>query len=71
MDVALLAERVKGLHGSVSATESVEQAVVRARQLASEDDLVVITGSLYVVGDARAAILGSADRTSGLAGLKG
>lgn len=71
MDAAYLAETVKCLHGSVSSTENVEQAVHRARQIASGDDVVVITGSLYVVGDARAALLGSAGRTSGLAGLKG
>ena len=37
---------------------SVAEAVDRARALASEDDLILVTGSLYVVGAARTAILG-------------
>jgi dihydrofolate synthase/folylpolyglutamate synthase len=71
LDVSQLAESVRGLHASVSAAESVEQAVAEARKRASDEDLIVVTGSLYVVGDARAAVLGSGDRPSGLAGLKG
>ncbi|HEX3427119.1 MAG TPA: folylpolyglutamate synthase/dihydrofolate synthase family protein [Acidimicrobiales bacterium] len=35
---------------------SVADAVERAQQLAGEDDLIVVTGSLYVVGAARAAL---------------
>jgi dihydrofolate synthase/folylpolyglutamate synthase len=71
MDPSRLAETAQGLYGSVTATESVEDAVRWARQIADEEDLVVITGSLYVVGDARAVILGRTGRASGLDGLKG
>ncbi|MDQ6614441.1 MAG: Mur ligase family protein [Actinomycetota bacterium] len=35
---------------------SVAEALDRARELAGEDDLILVTGSLYVVGAARAAI---------------
>lgn len=38
------------------AVTSVEQAVQRARGLASPDDLILITGSLYVVGPARTVL---------------
>jgi dihydrofolate synthase/folylpolyglutamate synthase len=37
-------------------TASVAEALDRARELASEDDLIIVTGSLYVVGAARAAL---------------
>lgn len=36
------------------AVDGVAHAVARARALAGEDDMVVVTGSLYVVGEARA-----------------
>jgi len=39
-------------------TDSVEDAVEKARSLAAPDDLVLITGSLFVVGEARRAIHG-------------
>ena len=38
------------------AVSSVEQAVQRARGLASPDDLILVTGSLYVVGPARTVL---------------
>ena len=37
-------------------TPSVADALDRARELAGEDDMILVTGSLYVVGAARAAI---------------
>ena len=37
---------------SIFATEDVAQAIELARQIASKDDLILITGSLYTVGDA-------------------
>ena len=40
----------------VETTDSVKQALQRARNLASEDDLVCITGSLFVVGEAIEAV---------------
>ena len=38
---------------------SVADAVARARKLAEPSEMVLITGSLYVVGTARAAIRGA------------
>ncbi len=37
-------------------TASVAEALDRAKELATEDDLIVVSGSLYVVGAARAAL---------------
>jgi dihydrofolate synthase/folylpolyglutamate synthase len=37
-------------------TASVAEALDRAREIAGQDDLIIVTGSLYVVGAARAAI---------------
>ena len=37
-------------------TDSVKQALERARELASEEDLVCVTGSLFVVGEAIEAV---------------
>jgi dihydrofolate synthase/folylpolyglutamate synthase len=37
-------------------TGSVAEALDRARELATEDDLILVTGSLYVVGAARTAL---------------
>jgi dihydrofolate synthase/folylpolyglutamate synthase len=42
----------------VVTADSVAGAVDLARETAGEDDLILVTGSLYVVGAARAAILG-------------
>lgn len=38
---------------SIFANDNVTQAVERARSLASKEDLILITGSLYLVGEAR------------------
>ena len=43
------------------AVSSVDQAVERALGLASPDDLILITGSLYVVGPARTLIRSEVD----------
>ena len=40
----------------VETTESVKEALQRARELASEEDLVCVTGSLFVVGEAIEAV---------------
>ncbi len=66
-----LGELVKQLHGPCPVTEGVGEAIAEARRRASAEDLIVITGSLYVVGDARAAILGNAGPASPLRALKG
>jgi len=69
LDASRLGELVKQLHGSCSVTGGVGEAIVEAKRRASAEDLIVITGSLYVVGDARAAILGNAGSPLGV--LKG
>ncbi len=45
------AARERGVDAEV--VVSVPEAVARARELAREDDAIVVTGSLYVVGEAR------------------
>lgn len=71
LDSSRLGELVQQLHGSCSITEGVGEAIAEAKHRASVEDLIVITGSLYVVGDARAAILGNAGTSSPLGILKG
>lgn len=71
MDVTALSLEVRALHGSVETAETVSKAVVAAQAIAAPDDLILITGSLYVVGDARAAIVGHDLGTQALSGLKG
>ncbi len=41
-------------HGDV--TETVRDALIKAREMASEDDLIVVTGSFYTIGEARTII---------------
>ncbi len=45
--------------GRIEVVDAVEQAVARALTLAEPDDQVIVTGSLYVVGAARAALVSS------------
>jgi dihydrofolate synthase/folylpolyglutamate synthase len=70
MDIMSLADEVRPLHGNVTVTPTVGEAIASARQAAGEDDLIIVTGSLYTVGDAR-AILRSGPSTDLLQGLKG
>ncbi len=69
MDLSLLAAEARLLHGSVEPAATVALAIARARELASVGDLVLITGSLYIVGDARAELVGR--QSKALSGLKG
>ncbi len=55
-DLAAAARRVAP-HAEVVVAESVATAVAIAVDRAGEDDLVLVTGSLYVVGAARAALV--------------
>ncbi len=71
MDVRVLASEIQKLHGSVETAETVKEAIAAAGMAASPDDLVLITGSLYVVGDARAVLHPEPDRSGSLSGLKG
>lgn len=71
MDVPALGEEIRKQHASVDTAETVAAAIAKARATALPDDLVLITGSLYVVGDARAVFFPEADRSGALSGLKG
>jgi dihydrofolate synthase/folylpolyglutamate synthase len=71
MDVAALAAEVRKEHNSVETAETVVQAIEKARGKASAEDVILITGSLYVVGDARAALVADAGQRQALSGLKG
>lgn len=46
------------LHHKAQSVESVENALQLAKKIASEDDLICIAGSLYLVGRARQILLG-------------
>ncbi len=71
MDISTLSSEIKASHGSVETTGSVEEAIRVAGKIAADDDLILITGSLYVVGDARAALVHDAPGLHTLNGLKG
>jgi dihydrofolate synthase/folylpolyglutamate synthase len=71
MDVEALATEVRQQHGTVETTGTVAAAIALARHRAAPEDLVLITGSLYVVGDARAEFSGPDLDAPALAGLKG
>jgi dihydrofolate synthase/folylpolyglutamate synthase len=71
MDVRALASEIQKLHGPVETAETVKDAIAAARKAASPDDLVLITGSLYIVGDARAVLHPEPERSGSLTGLKG
>jgi dihydrofolate synthase/folylpolyglutamate synthase len=71
MAVPTLAAAIRKLHALVDVAETVEAAIAKAGTTALPNDLVLITGSLYVVGDARAVFFPEADRTRALSGLKG
>jgi dihydrofolate synthase/folylpolyglutamate synthase len=61
IDPHTLAANIRIRHGNVSIADTVEQAVILARAGSSPDDLIVVTGSLYTVGDARAVLVQGAD----------
>ena len=46
-----------------TAFASVDDALAAARAAANDDDLILVTGSLYTVADARRALLGSRERS--------
>jgi dihydrofolate synthase/folylpolyglutamate synthase len=70
LDSAALAAEISTLHGDVASTRSVAEALDLARREAAGDDLIIITGSLYTVGDARAEFR-PAEGPGMLRGLKG
>jgi dihydrofolate synthase/folylpolyglutamate synthase len=54
-----VAERVAAAAGRVADLGTVEESLAAARDAAAEDDLILVTGSLYTVADARRALGGS------------
>jgi dihydrofolate synthase/folylpolyglutamate synthase len=70
LDSAALAAEAGARHRDVVVSPSVAGAIELARAGAAPDDLIVVTGSLYTVGEARAALRPGAG-TGPLAGLKG
>ncbi len=69
LGVGALAAEIGVFPGTVVSAETVAEAIGLARQGAAENDLILITGSLYTVGDARAALRPGA--SGPLQGLKG
>lgn len=69
LDVGSLAAEMGVFHRMVDSAETVAEAIGLARQGAAENDLILITGSLYTVGDARAVLRPGA--SGPLRGLKG
>jgi len=53
MDPAKIKELINSKYKNVILTSGVEEAIERARALAGPEDLILITGSLFVVGEAR------------------
>ncbi len=70
LSLDLLAAEVRAIHSSVATAPNVRVAIAQARAVALPTDMVLVTGSLYVVGDARAA-LSPGGGTEALSGLKG
>ena len=74
LDIHTLKKEIERWHTSVISADTVKSALGRAKMMASPDDLILITGSLYVVGEARALFqpkLSETDSISELSGLKG
>jgi dihydrofolate synthase/folylpolyglutamate synthase len=71
LDVPFLAGVIRKLHARVTTAETVAEAISLARDGASSDDLILVTGSLYMVGDARAILAARPDEDGALTGLKG
>jgi dihydrofolate synthase / folylpolyglutamate synthase len=69
LSVVSLAAELGAFHRTVDSAETVAEAVRLARQGATENDLILITGSLYTVGDARAVLRpGTSGQLKGLTG---
>jgi dihydrofolate synthase/folylpolyglutamate synthase len=65
LDAEVLASVVRRVHPSVVSAPAIGEALGRARAEASSDDLIVVTGSLYTVGDARSVLTGAAGEPFG------
>jgi dihydrofolate synthase/folylpolyglutamate synthase len=59
LDPKVLAKEVRQFEKKVEVIQSVSEAVSHAMETTSETDFICIAGSLYVVGEAKAALEGS------------
>ncbi len=57
-DPSAIKELIKSKRKNIYLTKSVEEALGRAKSIASKDDLMLVTGSLFVVGEARKILYG-------------
>jgi dihydrofolate synthase / folylpolyglutamate synthase len=74
LDDRALATEIRALHSSVDHADSIESALAKVKMMVTPDDLILITGSLYLVGEARTffhPLTPNASRTGALSGLKG
>ena len=71
LNVDALAAEARQLHHAVDSAGSIAEAITTARERAMPGDLILITGSLYVVGDARSLFRQDAGDSRALSGLKG
>jgi dihydrofolate synthase / folylpolyglutamate synthase len=71
MDLEALAAEVRRTHGSARHAPTVSRAIEEARKKAGPRDLILVTGSLYVVGEAKAAFACEDRGRDALSGLKG
>jgi dihydrofolate synthase/folylpolyglutamate synthase len=55
-DRAALPEELIPFAGNATVTATINEALEKAREMAREDDLIVITGSFYTIGEARTLI---------------
>jgi dihydrofolate synthase / folylpolyglutamate synthase len=63
LSAEVVAEAARALGLRVAVAGSVDEAVVLARSLVPDDGLLLVTGSLYVVSDARTLLLSGAPHT--------
>lgn len=71
LDVEVLAAEARKLHNAVDTAACLAAALAQVREKAMPGDLIIITGSLYVVGDARGLFSEAAGKNRILSGLKG
>ncbi|HAR46332.1 MAG: hypothetical protein A2X56_05105 [Nitrospirae bacterium GWC2_57_13] len=71
LETERLAAEVGAGGALVSSASTVVEALAAARAAAAVDDLILVTGSLYVVGEAREALVPENDGSAALKGLTG